>query len=158
MPQVFEPTLVQVSQPITLNAGGAVDVMDFSLGNLEGLLVVMIEFVPTSLQVGQDNTTILGLSIDPNAVAPATIDAVAADPDLIAVASYIEQFTTSGSSLLEAVTRVIFPMGREPLAARNLTFVGFHDAATNVLARCRVSFKRVVFSQSELIGQIAVRR
>jgi len=154
--QVLEPELVQVSQTLTLNNGGGVDPMDFSLGNLEGLLITRTELVITGGLDASDFLTGLGLSINPAAVSPATLDALVADPDVIALRVTDALFTTSGAAWadLTGYREYLTPV----LVARNLSFLGFETAASNVTARARVYFKRVIFTQAELVGQIAVRR
>lgn len=149
------PTLIAVNQTVCNpdNGGDAQDIeIDFGAG--DGARIVGIEFSWTHNNT--TNTTYYGVSTDPNATAPDTVDALVIDTDVIAAAGYDWNFTTSGAG---DVRSTYYPMADEVIiTTRNLRILGHGDGSAGQYGWCRVHYNQVQFTADELRAITIVNR
>jgi len=156
VPRVIEPTLIRTSALISANAGGATVEMDFDFGNLEGALLLGVEYGGA---FASDTTTVyeMGLHFQGTAAAPA------ASLDLLGSEQI---FAYRNINLLDitGVGNVNIPYPMVDLTMLNIQILSniahqiHNTGAVARTSRARVFYKRLLFSQKELGAQLAVRR
>jgi len=156
MPRIIQPTLIRTSALISANAGGATIELDFDFGNLEGALLLGVEYGGA---FADDTTGVyeLALHFQGTAAAPA------ASLDLL---GNEQTFAYRNINLLDitGVGNVNIPYPAVDLSRLNIQILSniahqsFNSGGVARTSRARVYYKRLLFTQSELGAQLAVRR
>jgi len=156
MPKVIEPTLIRTSGLVSANGGGATNEMDFDFGNLEGAVLLGVEYGGA---FSDDTTSVyeMALHFQGTAAAPA------ASLDLLANE---QTFAYRNINILDitGVGNVNIPYPAVDLTLLNIQILSniahqvFNSGAVARTSRARVYYKRLLFSQRELGAQLAVRR
>lgn len=153
--RVLEPTLVLTSAVMVLNNAGGTEELDFDFGNLEGAKLMGVEY-SFSMAASTAGTLEAGLNFNGGAAAPAAADALRIDSNLFAQVMISTILTTSGLIAVPSMYRDLSLLGF--VITSNIALQGFGSAATTRNISARLYFKRVIFTQSEVGTQIALRR
>lgn len=157
MPQVIEPTLIRTSTQLSTTAGaGATQQMDFDFGNLEGALLLAVEYRGDIFTSALSGGVQFGLHFNGTQAAPATSIVMTADENLFGYLGLDHSLTTSGAaqSMVKAVDLRPFDI----VIARNIAFQIFVTGASTLGGTAAVFYKRAIFSQAEVGGIVAFRR
>jgi len=156
MPRIFEPTLIRSSGILTLNAAGATTEMDFSFGNLEGAMLNYIEYGGS---IGDDTSSVweAALHFQGSANAPAASLDLLTNEEAFGYVNYsMVDLTAVGNFHVWSPRVDLRPLEIQILS--NIALQGFQTGAKVGLVGAKVYYKRLLFSQLELGGQLAVRR
>lgn len=156
MPTILEPTLIQASGTLSANAAGATEEQDFDFGNLEGALLLGVEY-GGSLADGTTGIIEMGLNFDAGAAAPAASLDLAASERVFAYRAMNVIAVTAASVFFANYPWV----NLEPLKifiASNIAVQTFNTGAVARTLRSKIYFKRVLFTQAEMGGRLAIRR
>ena len=148
------PTLIAVNTVVANPAGGGDAqsiVMDFGSG--DGARIIGVEMLD-----GDDGTaqiTTYGVSVDPNATAPASANALVVDPDVIATSQTDTSFNVEGGMTIQG--RFIDLSHEVIIVTRDLSVVGFNTGGSSTVY-CRVHYNQVQFTEDELRAITIVNR
>jgi len=156
MPRVIQPTLIRTFGVLTASASGATANMDFDFGNLEGALLMATEWGGAW---ADDTTTVFEFAhhFQGTAAAPAASLDLAINEDVFAYRC-INQLDISavGNFVIDYPFIDLTKLNIQILS--NIAQQIFNTGAVARTAASKVYFKRLLFTQLELGGQLAVRR
>jgi len=156
VPKIIEPTLIRTSATLSANAGGATTEMDFNFGNLEGARLLNVEW---SGSVADDTTGLIefGLHFQATAAAPAASLDLASNQDVFATRTIqIIDITGVGNFVVVYPNVNLEPIGIDILS--NIAAQMFNSGGVARTGVAKIYYKRLLFTQRELGGQLAVRR
>lgn len=156
MVRVLEPTLLRGSAVISGQASGATTEMDFDLGNLEGLLILAVEYRGVAKASTLSGGLEMGLHFNGTQAAPGSSALLAADENLFAFVGYDWSLTTSG--VIWTRDKAVDLRFMDIVVARNIAFQLFATGASTLSASAMVYYKRVQFTEAEVGGIVAFRR
>ena len=157
MPSIFEPTLIRTSGALIDTAGDGETVeMDFDFGNLEGALLLGVEYRGVAFLSALSGTLEVGLNFNGTAVAPPTSASFTVDENVFAYRTWDASLTTSGMTVVGSAYLSLKDL--DLVIARNIAFQIFVTGASNLGAVAAVYYKRALFSQNEVGGIVSFRR
>lgn len=154
MPQILEPTLIIGSPIVNPNNGGATAEIDFSFGNLEGALLLGVDWFMQA--IGITGELHVGINLDPDAAAPSASTSLVTDNSVIAYIHRDEVLVTTGGELVDSRHQSLQHL--DIIVARNLAIQAFEVSGNVRAAHCKLYYKRVQFRINEVGGIIAFRR
>ena len=157
-PRILEPTLIRTSTVLSTTGGaGATVEMDFDFGNLEGAILLAVEYrSPDILVPGAAGGIEMGLHFNGTQAAPGTAVAFVVDENMFAFESWDFNIVTSGG--LQASSPVVDLRPFDILIARNIALQIFVAGAATLGVVAAIYYKRAQFSEAEVGGIVAFRR
>lgn len=152
--KILEPTMILGSAQLTVNAAGGTTEMDFDFGNLEGALLLGVDYHLEA--IGASGQVNAGLNLDPDAAAPTTNIALMGNNLVIGHIQLDEILSTNGASALIIGHRDLRHL--DIVIARNIALQAYGVDANNRGAMAKVYYKRVAFSVNEVGPIITFRR
>jgi len=152
--RILEPTLIKGSATLVANAGVDSAEVDFDFGNLEGALLLGVDYIYPS--IGVTGLMAGGIAFDPNKVTPATAELLFSDEGMFAKFAVDEVLVTTGGST--TISRHLALTHLSLYIARNISVHAVTVDANNRGYSCCIYYKRVQFTQEEIGGVIAFRR
>jgi len=156
MPRVIEPTLIRTSGTLSANGGGATSEMDFDFGNLEGALLLGVEWGGSW---ADDTTGIVefALHFQGTAAAPTASLDLSSNEEVFALRTINEFDLTAVGSFVIDYPHVDLTMFNIQILS-NIAAQMFNSGGVARTGVAKVYYKRLLFSQRELGAQLAVRR
>lgn len=153
--RVLEPTLIISNALLTVNNGGGSAEVDFDFGNLEGALLIGIDWYLEAAIAAQGELH-AGLNLDPDAADPTASTTLALNNLVIAYQMCDEIFTTSGASMFQPRHSDLRHL--DMVIARNVAVQAFEVSANNRSVVAKIYYKRVQFTPNEVGPVITFRR
>jgi len=156
VPRVIEPTLIRAGGLISVNNAGATAELDFDFGNLEGALLLGVQY---GVAFGSSLTGLveIGMNFTGTAAAPSGTDLLRVDENVFAD-DIIQVLGVSAVGFQIYSPRYQDLESRNMIISSNIALQARNTAAVARTISVKVYYKRVLFSQNELLFQLAVRR
>ncbi len=156
MPREFEPTLIRTADSTQLTGVGITVEMDFNFGNLEGARILMTEYWSSGILLPATGALEYGLNFNATAPTPTVSGDIMRNINVFASGGQDAQLVAGGSDMqVPADVRDLERLNLQ--IVRNLGLQAFAvGGPTGVI--CKVYYRRLLFSESELGPVLAFRR
>lgn len=157
MPREIEPTLIRaVPAVLSVNGGGGTSELDFDFGNLEGARLLGVQY---GIAFGTSLTGLVevGLNFNGTEAAPTASDLLRLNENVFADKTIqVLGVTAVGFQIFDP--DYVDLESRNIVISSNVALQAFNSGAVARTVSCKVYYRRLLFSENELIFQLAVRR